>query len=592
MSIDFSVPTSAIDIGYPPWDATFDPHGRPYLLVGGGGGAGQKEVPNKLTLLDVSEPRRIEKVADIDVTDDSPASIGALPTANGLKAIVGVNKGDGKHLRTVDVNFPAKTKGVLQSQGSGKALGDFGLFGQGYASSKDAFQRVLRLSTPRTPKLGSKTLGIMASSFATPSEVVVYDATNGKPTEKDILHRIVLPEKVEANDVDVWEAADGEFWMAYVTKLATYFGAVKAGKPILQHTHLNTDYRNRSIRILNKEYALILVNCGANSQLQVLKFYPEGNADIILRMSLVSKFARAVSMDAVLLDASQDTGSSQAIIAVAAQTHDVNVVTMDMPGPGRGPPRSFLGYENFKFIHGAPLKKVVFAPFFSPYETADGTIPKKVPQQYVRLASISLSNRVVVQSIPVASYSTKSRPRYYLKKSPAYLQILMFLTMCILAIAWVVQVGLDEMADQGTIARIHLLPASMRFYIQESRRDNDPIKNMIKEASDGHIHLPGVKSISDLLHLHGKQEERKAIVLAPGTGASGDLHTEVHSDHESIVQDPNAKSWDELTEHEQALWKKRLSQAGSWSANEGETILKSIFFSEIAGAVGRAVLGG
>jgi hypothetical protein len=66
----------------------------------------------------------------------------------------------------------------------------------------------------------------------------------------------------------------------------------------------------------------------------------------------------------------------------------------------------------------------------------------------------------------------------------------------------------------------------------------------------------------------------------------------VLDDHAAVEDHPEAKRWDELSQKEQALWKDRLMEAGEWTAGQGENILKSIFFSEVAGAVGRAVLGG
>jgi len=82
---------------------------------------------------------------------------------------------------------------------------------------------------------------------------------------------------------------------------------------------------------------------------------------------------------------------------------------------------------------------------------------------------------------------------------------------------------------------------------------------------------------------------QNAMVVKPAE-SGGDLTAEVHDDHAAVVKDPNAKRWDELSKKQQETWKKRLVKAGQWSVDEGETVLKSIFFSEVAGAIGRAAM--
>src|ERR1700759_1217760 len=141
---------ATFDLGYPPWALDFDPSNRGYLLVGGGGGAGQKEVPNRLTLLDVSSRDRIEKAAECDVPDNSPSSLGVLASKEGMVAFLGANSGTAdrkagknEHFRSYKVEFPAKTRNVKQSDGKIKELGKSTLFSKAYATSDDAFQRLL-----------------------------------------------------------------------------------------------------------------------------------------------------------------------------------------------------------------------------------------------------------------------------------------------------------------------------------------------------------------------------------------------------------------------------------------------------------------
>jgi hypothetical protein len=102
------------------------------------------------------------------------------------------------------------------------------------------------------------------------------------------------------------------------------------------------------------------------------------------------------------------------------------------------------------------------------------------------------------------------------------------------------------------------------------------------------------EKLLNLLHSHHEESghlpdpARKAIILSAQDGEH-ELSTEVHESPEDVLkQDVKAKKWEELSEAQQAVWTKKLKKAGAWSADYGETIFKGVFFSELAGAVGRA----
>lgn len=86
-----------------------------------------------------------------------------------------------------------------------------------------------------------------------------------------------------------------------------------------------------------------------------------------------------------------------------------------------------------------------------------------------------------------------------------------------------------------------------------------------------------------------------AMIVRPADPESGDpdptgLSVDSHPDEASVLQaDADAKKWNELSTAEKEVWKKRLVNAGAWAAEEGETVLKGIFFSSYAGAVGNII---
>jgi prolactin regulatory element-binding protein len=65
----------------------------------------------------------------------------------------------------------------------------------------------------------------------------------------------------------------------------------------------------------------------------------------------------------------------------------------------------------------------------------------------------------------------------------------------------------------------------------------------------------------------------------------------VHDAEHVVKEHTQVKKWEELSHDERVFWQQKLSDAGMWAASEGETILKSIFFGNVAGLVGAAARG-
>ena len=72
------------------------------------------------------------------------------------------------------------------------------------------------------------------------------------------------------------------------------------------------------------------------------------------------------------------------------------------------------------------------------------------------------------------------------------------------------------------------------------------------------------------------------------TGLTASLHPNGHPDIETIEKE-NLKRFEDLHPTQQETWKKRLKDTGHWTENQGEAILKGVFFGEIAGVVGEVV---
>ena len=76
---------------------------------------------------------------------------------------------------------------------------------------------------------------------------------------------------------------------------------------------------------------------------------------------------------------------------------------------------------------------------------------------------------------------------------------------------------------------------------------------------------------------------------SPAEGGEAALSAELRDSNEVVEGEHKAKRWEELKAHEKETWKKRLVDAGEWTAAEGESVLKGVFFSGLTNVVGGIV---
>lgn len=631
-----------LDLGYPPWALDFDPYTRGYLLVGGGGGEGQKEVPNRLTLLDVSSRQSIERVAELatSIEEDCPVSLGVLSTKDGFYAYAGLNSGFAdrqkwinKHFRTFRVDLPTRTKskGGKPPQGKIVPISQTSLFSKSFSDEQGAFQRLLRLSPSRRQASGTKRIGAIASSLSKESEIIVFNATNTSPSESDKIQTITPLQNAEANDIDIFELDEGEYLVAFCTNTEIYVSSISYdfskrklkrpaqepksvfSAPIPDAFQRPGRPRIRSLRFLTSHHVLILSNRGARSELQILRIWSDGGEGIcLLRKQLPKRMGAAVSMDVCLLDANIATGARQIIVAVAAQSQDAQIYTLDYSGPSKDSMSAFNLYSDLHGVHTMAMKKVVLEPFHPPGLSGASLSQKKKKKgtasslgpQFVRLASISLSNAIVVETLPLqALHPSKSGSRYVLTKGSRLSETIsqygnLPVIGFVLVVALLLLQSFLNARAAGENPSLQLLPQGLRnylgFYSRQAGKFTNQYIHGVEQAADPYVHSPAVNRLRDLLHLHHRNRnlpytDKKAIIVRAPEDGSGEISTEVHADTAELLRkDAAAKKWGELTKPQQQRWKERLIKAGEWAESEGEAILRDVFFSELAGAVGRA----
>ncbi|KAF2687450.1 hypothetical protein K458DRAFT_362244 [Lentithecium fluviatile CBS 122367] len=614
---------------YPLYAATFASSKPGVLVVGGGGGAGRHGVKNKISVFDfTTRAPTVEPCAEIEASqDDSVTSLAGLGAKDGLIVYAGINsseedrlKGNNEHFKSFEVRFPKKTSNAKEEktpQGSIEFLSKSNLLKTPAADSarREGYQRIVRLSAPprsisNTP---NKRIGVVASGLAgDENEIVVFNATSSRPDNpKDVIERLALHKGQEANDVDIFDAGGGRFSVAYCTDYDVCFGRIQYdfdkrsvresqrskkvySVPFADVSEKKGRPKVRCLRWLSSSHILLLANKPNRTgvELWVLRLYGEGQGTVLLRKKLGRHAKAAVDMDVALLD-EDAKGRYQAVIAVAAIDVSLSVLTIDYNGDSMGRFSSFATY--YGQVHELQMTKAVFSPFFRP----EGTLGKN--PAYLRLASISLGNSIDVETFQLQPLAKKPGSRHVLQtasrkaltEGARYLVI----AMIVAAIALMLQGFIDPEGHytKGLIpeslqnaARELTPPPALNHDAREAARFAKPESPM---AKTGH-------RIVELLRLHNSNAEiaasaeQKALVIHHDPEEDGKLSTEIHQGDEDVVKKhTEAKRWEELSNGEQKRWKEKLVHAGMWAVEEGETVLKGIFFSEVGGIIGGVAQG-
>ena len=415
----------------------------------------------------------------------------------------------------------------------------------------------------------------------------------------------------------------------------------------------NSRPKYRSLRFLTPSLILLLQNQpdrkGAELHvLEVKKSIPLGT--VILRKRLHKSIKSATALATAVLPPATNTQNVQNVIAIAGQDISITVLTMDH-SPYRRPSTAleFRTHCILRSVHPLQMTALTISAFTLPSES-----PAPLPQ-YLKLASVSMASTVIVHTFPLRPYPTPSRnskakPRYVLSVPGAgetaqfglsvLAAVLMVALTSVLLQAWTeIRGGTPEyLGAKGWLSqRVHDYIA--RPYMFENDTISTPatsssmpnieevgsmlpsmndMKDKVPDVEDIHDRVPSMEEMREtvqdtaenikdsipttdeiqtkfglrsLLSQHPRSSasndpSRKAIIVRDtGTSLSADLH-----DHPSTIQ-KEAKRWEELNEHEQRGWKQRLVDAGEWAVEEGEAVLKGVFFGQIAGVVGEVVRG-
>ena len=546
--------------------------------------------------------------------------------------------GDGEGLeKETPIEYPKGTQ----------ALGKVSLFTPSTAKTKETFQRVLRLSKKK--KDNGPRLGAVATGLAPVGEIVFFAADTSRPGPNDTKGRIKLEEKQEAADVDIigLEEDDGQqeskFRVAYCTDYEVYVtdvdynkkdnGTQQAIRNIHGTPHPDAFASNkirpkfRCLRFLTPTLLLLLQNKvgGKGAELLLLEI----SGVITLRKSLQKRIKSATAMSVALLPTASYSQIDQHAIAVAGADTSITILTVDRftsspYGKVKFRPHSFL-----PSVHPTSITSLTLSTFNPP-----GTPWNTTPPQYLKLASTSIANTCVVHTLPLTPHPSpppKDQPAHYLLKAPVrstVTQNTISTLVALVAIAigafflqafteirggtpeylgakgWLSQPIHDWIARPYMFEEGYLSAATSQFKIT-----SEAVKTSLSAASEAVqtpldvIHSATAKAqeklgLRDLLKRrdmgsdtsdYGNDGTDIIVKHSPAEGGETALSAELRDSNQVVEGEHKAKRWEELKEHEKEIWKKRLVDAGEWTATEGEAVLQGIFFSGLAQTVGGVV---
>jgi glycyl-tRNA synthetase len=599
------------------------------------------------TLVDIQLSRTEDAVTSLAIAQSSDTSLTAYAGINSSTA--DQTAGRNEHLRSFRIDLPRKRKAGEGSaedqqkdaiQGQTEALGRAQFF-KVQKSRDQVYQRLVRLSPP-SKDVSRPRITAIASGLAAESEIVLLKAGPAPGTKNEIA-RLNLGNK-EAVDIDFAPApGQGEedtgmqYTMAYCTDYDVRLYRLAGGKDGVK-TQMNIVHSTpepvgkgarkpqfKGLRFLSPKHILLLQNLpgGKGVELLILRRHRDGTSAVIsLQKRLSRNMKKATGLDVCILSESP-IGDRQILVAVVG-TPAIEILRMEFSK--RTGMSSFVPVTVLKDVHSLPITRIVFSRFVPP-------VGPDAKAQAVKLASVSVDQDVVVHTFPLKPFPKKSAkaPRYVLVApgNDGWMATLFSVFMAVL-VTGIAMLCLQVFSEvRGVVpARLRAsewLPGRVQEMIgrpaggvgeeddfeDKSRvvstketmvcdllKENEFYTAMLAEATAAVADLPSAASsaataLTDLIAEHAaaatEGAKQKAVVVRDlGEG----LETDVLHDPAAVGGQKEEKltKWEDLKESEKVNWRRRLSTAGHWTADQGESVLKGVLFSEM-GAIAAQALG-
>ncbi|PLB51813.1 hypothetical protein P170DRAFT_422772 [Aspergillus steynii IBT 23096] len=618
-----SVPSAKLTLSCPLFAADFDPRNPGFLLVAGGGGESRTG-----TLLNTSKRQEISEVVDIELSreEDSVTSLAAARASDdSIIALAGINssmaeqkRDNNQHLRSFQIDYPprrsSKPSGANESRsvekeaesttpssspGKTTALSRVSLF-RTKAGSTGTYQRITRLSPWKGTE--SPRVAAIATGLAPSGEIVFLNATTATPSASDVIGRIRLGSDEEAEDVDIAELeAEGKFRVAYTNGVDVFICQISSDKRSNASPDVSCVYTTplpekgsrtrpkfRALRFLSPTTLLLLRNAPdrRGCELILLDLHQAASkkpsASIVRSKKLRKAMKIGLGLDVCLLSQNTDT-RQQTVIAVAGSDQSIEVLTLES-NPSQGGHGKFRTYTSLYEVHPFSLTKICFSPFTPPPQP----VSPETPPQYIKLASLSLGNTVVVHTFPLAPSPPSSRSPRYVLVPPHDLDVWTSLSsglaalFSILAVCFLLQAFTEIRGVMPPyLGATEWLPPNIRDSI--ARPYYAPPPHPLQQSSLTSSALPSAATdfsgplLRDLLRDNspvGADDERPLVRVHWDSERNEPLVDSVFASQ----QTESLLSWEDLGEEEQALWTQRLTESGHWASEDDVTVLQSVLF--------------
>lgn len=556
-------------------------------------------------MLAVRSHKHLSQLAELELSrdEDSVTSLAYLRRdghAAGI-ALAGVNSSikaqeanQNEHLRSYKIEYPKLTetqgnetpasgreeKSISRAEVGIEPISRRSLFRPSTEQRKETYQRLLRLS-PASSTDNQSRLAAIATGLAPEGEIVLFQAYSGTARDQ-LLGRIALGKGQEAADIDVFAHDDGEYTVAFCTNVEVSVCKVQENvqlskePPPLEFRRIfvstgveassssNPRSKPRALRFLTSGLLLVLSNKAGRSGTELLVFrYGEGLAEIISRKRLHVSMKAGIGLEVANLRDSRDQ-MQRCVVAVAGQDISIEILVVEYDRSGKT--CNFNHYATLRDVHPLQLTKICFSNLRPPTD--------KMTTSHLRLASVSMGNTAVMHTLPLEIVEASGRRRYALpqpSQTPG-----MLTPLIVLALAIIIGIAASYYPIIFHNAARHELDHGFASKIQDQT-----IEPLLPEAAK-----PRLQSRLSQATQDGNKGEEKPLLFKQ---TSDEINAEIHEDMESAQQ--AGRKWEDLKHHEQEEWKRRLIKAGEWAVEEGESILKGVFFGEIAGQVAHAVAG-
>jgi hypothetical protein len=523
-----------------------------------------------------------------------------------------VEKGKNSHFRVFGVEPAGKWKGKSGAQKAGSnKISEVSRSTLFVGTEKDAYQRTTKLSKlypnyPNQPQLGA-----VATGLAKNSEIVLFDTSTLSPPKS----RGGLQSNKEAVDLDFIQTGDNEFLFVYCDEHDVYVKKITSQTdedeptlvyetPASKTSEKPTIPKFRAVRWLSKDFLVMLTNIHSNGGvvLQILRLPPSGKGKCRLAQSqrLPSRLSKATGLAVANLTPplapSSSQGYTQFVIAVAGHDRSISLFKTDLQVESSismiTPTKAF---RTFKDVHPLQITSLAFSNFTPP----KSPITASTPPQYLKLASVGVSNTVVVHTIPLfpvplsVAREQSQTPRYVvaLPSTAAVFGIRIVVSIVTVLLAAIFVQSFLEVRGGVPV----WLNARNRLPIIWQEAMGRPFEfppgynSLTLSASEPTGYSSQSGSALRLPEFFQKLTTGGDHGLYVLKGDEGGIKAHPHEEKRGAH---GGKQWEMLAPEQKEAWKKKLKGAGYWTEGYGETILKGVLFGEIAGAVGQAVAGG